>query len=395
MPEFKLPECASRNSKSRARVHKLKLTIAVVFGLLGITLVVTFPCLCWLKQKRNEPHSSLLDDSLLNLSYGTLLKATDGFSATNPIGAGSFGSVYKGLLQENGTVIAVKVLNLTRHGALKSFKAECEALKRVRHRNLLKVLTACSGTDYKGDEFKALVYEFMVNGSLQEWLHPNPAPNDADGHSKKLSLVQRIDISIDVASALDYLHNQCESPIIHCDLKPSNVLVDADMVGHVGDFGLAKIVLESTSDTKANMSSTGLRGTVGYAAPEYANGSQISREGDVYSYGALLLEMFTGLSPTSDMFRDNLNLHNYVYEAVPQRVVEITDPVLLYEGESHNSSQNSLQERNLVVQECLETIYRVGLACSVEEPRERMSIDKVATHLHSIRRKLFASSLLR
>ncbi|XP_030516451.2 probable LRR receptor-like serine/threonine-protein kinase At3g47570 isoform X2 [Rhodamnia argentea] len=234
----------------------------------------------------------------------------------------------------------------------------------------------------------------MVNGSLEEWLHPNPAPNDADGHSKKLSLVQRIDISIDVASALDYLHNQCESPIIHCDLKPSNVLVDADMVGHVGDFGLAKIVLESTSDTKANMSSTSLRGTVGYAAPEYANGSQISREGDVYSYGVLLLEMFTGLSPTSDMFRDNLNLHNYVSEAVPQRVVEITDPALLYEGESHNSSQNSLQERDLVVQECLETIYQVGLACSVEEPRERMSIDKVATHLHSIRRKLFASSLL-
>ncbi|XP_048129453.1 probable LRR receptor-like serine/threonine-protein kinase At3g47570 [Rhodamnia argentea] len=394
MPELELPECVSWKSKSRGRVHKLKLSIAVVFGLLGITLVVIFLYLYWLKRKRNEPNLSSSNDSFLNLSYGTLLKATDGFSSTNLIGAGSFGSVYKGLLQENGTVIAVKVLNLSQHGALKSFKAECEALKRVRHRNLPKVLTACSGTDYKGDEFKALVYEFMVNGSLEEWLHPNPAPNDADGHSKKLSLIQRIDIAIDVASALDYLHNQCESPIIHCDLKPSNVLVDGNMVGHVGDFGLAKIVLESTSDTKANMSSDGLRGTVGYAAPEYANGSQISREGDVYSYGVLLLEMFTRLSPTSDMFRNNLNLHNYVAEAVPQRVMEITDPVLLCEGESHNSSQNSLQERNLIVQECLETIHRVGLACSMEEPRERMSIDKVATHLHSIRRKLFASALL-
>ncbi|KAF8025181.1 hypothetical protein BT93_F2121 [Corymbia citriodora subsp. variegata] len=383
MPKFELPDCVSRNSKSS---HKLKLTVAVVFGLLGITLIATFLYLCWLKQKRNEPISSYLDVSLLNLSYGTLLKATYGFSSTNLIGAGSFGSVYKGLLQENGNVIVVKVLNLMRYGALKSFKAECEALRCIKHRNLLKVLT--------GDEFKALIYEFMVNGSLEEWLHPNSAPNDVDGYSKKLSLVQRINISIDIASALDYLHNQCESPIIHCDLKPSNVLLDVDMVGHVGDFGLAKIVLESTFDTRASLSFASLRGTVGYIAPEYANGSKVSREGDIYSYGVLLLEMFTGLSPTSDMFRDELNLRNYIAEALPQRAMEITDPVLLHEGESHNSFQDSLRERNRIFQECLETIYHVGLACSMEEPRRRMSIDKVANQLHLIRKKLFAASLL-
>ncbi|KAK3427959.1 hypothetical protein EUGRSUZ_F04081 [Eucalyptus grandis] len=373
MPVFELPKCVSQNSKSRGRVHKLKLTIAI---------------------RRNEPISSSLNDSLFNLSYGTLLKATDGFSSTNLIGVGSFGSVYKGLLQENGNVIAVKVLNLTRHGALKSFKAECEAFKSIKHRNLLKVLTACSSVDYKGDEFKALVYEFMINGSLEEWLHPNPAPNDADGHSKKLSLLQRINISIDVAFALDYLHNQCESPIIHCDLKPSNVLLDADMVGHVGDFGLTKIVLESMSDTRASMSSIGLKGTIGYTAPEYANGSPVSREGDVYSYGILLLEMFTGLSPTSDMFRDNLSLHNYVDKALPLQAKEITDPVLFHEGESRKSSQDLPRERNCILQECLETVYHIGLACSVEEPRRRMSIDKVATQLHSIKKKLFAVSSL-
>ncbi|KAI3442576.1 Protein kinase domain-containing protein [Psidium guajava] len=393
MPEFDLPRCVSQNSKSRGVVHKLKFIAAILFGLLGISIVFTFLYLCWLKQKRNEAISSCLDDSLWNLSYGTLLKATDGFSSTNLIGAGSFGSVYKGLLQENGNVIAVKVLNLTRHGALKSFKAECDALKRMKHRNLLKVLTVCSSIDYKGDEFKALVYEFMANGSLDEWLHPNPAPNDVDRHSMKLSLVQRVDISIDVAFALDYLHNQCGSPIIHCDLKPSNILLDADMVGHVGDFGLVKMVLESI-DTRANMSSAGLRGTIGYAAPEYASGNQVSKEGDVYSYGVLLLEMFTGLSPTDDIFRDNLSLHNYVDEALPQRAMEITDPVLLQERENHNSSRDSLHERNDVFQECLETIHHIGLACSVEEPRRRMSIDEVATQLHSIRKKLFAASLL-
>ncbi|KAK3427955.1 hypothetical protein EUGRSUZ_F04077 [Eucalyptus grandis] len=385
MPEFELPKCVSQNSKNRGRVHKLKLTIIIVFGLLGVLLVVASLSLCWLKQKRSEPTSSSLDDSLLNLSYGTLLKVTDGFSSTNLIGIGSFGSVYKGFLPENGNVIAVKVLDLTQYGALKSFKAECEALKRIKHRNLLKVLTACSGIDYKGDEFKALVYEFMVNSSLEEWLHPNLAPNDADGRSKKLSLVQRINISIDVASALDYLHNQCESPIIHCDLKPSNVLLDAELVGHVGDFGLAKIVHKSMSDTRANTSSASLRGTIGYAAPEYATGSQVSREGDVYSYGIFLLEMFTGLSPTSNIFRDNSNLYNYVAESLPQQAMEITDPVLLHEGESHNGSQDLLHERYRIFQESLETIYHIGLACSVEEPRRRMSIDKVATQLHLIR----------
>ncbi|KAL3737023.1 hypothetical protein ACJRO7_025877 [Eucalyptus globulus] len=406
MLEFELPKCVSQNSKSRGRVHKLKLTIVIVFGLLGVLLVVASLSLCWLKQKRSRLISSSLDNSLLNLSYQTLLKATDGFSSTNLIGIGSFGSVYKGFLPENGNVIAVKVLALTQHGALKSFKAECEALKHIKHRNILKVLMACSGIDYKGDEFKALVYKFMVNGSLEEWLHPNLAPNDADGRSKKLSLVQRINISIDVnvitprfqfnlwlIARNHYLHNQCESPIIHCDLKPSNVLLDAELVGHVGDFGLAKIVHKSMSDTRANTSSVGLKGTIGYAAPEYATGSQVSREGDVYSYGIFLLEMFTGLSPTSDIFRDNLNLYNYVAESLPQQAMEITDPMLLHEGESHNSSQDLLHERYRIFQECLEAIYHIGLACSVEEPRRCMSIDKVATRLHLIRQKFFAASL--
>ncbi|KAF8022006.1 hypothetical protein BT93_G2210 [Corymbia citriodora subsp. variegata] len=389
IPEFRLPKCISRPSKSKGEVRKLKLALFIIFGLLGVVLVLIFVFVCWLKKKKaQEPTSSSIANGRQNFSYGTLHRATDGFSSTNLIGLGSFGSVYRGTLQENGTDIAVKVLKLTHHGALKSFKAECEALKHIKHRNLLKVLTVCSGTDYGGNDFKALVYEFMVNGSLEEWLHPSPKPTDVDRPSKILSLIQRIKICIDVAFALDYLHNQCHSVIVHRDLKPSNVLLDAEMVGHVGDFGLAKIVLESTSCMNPHISSADLRGTIGYAAPEYGMGRGASIEGDVYSYGILLLEMFTGISPTAEIFKDNLNLHNFVEEALPERVLEITDPILVQEVES-----DAGQRRKSTVQDCLLVAYRIGIACSVGVPRERMSIADVAAQLRSIRDRLYAAGL--
>ncbi|KAK3422573.1 hypothetical protein EUGRSUZ_G03019, partial [Eucalyptus grandis] len=396
IPKFRLPKCISRHSKSKGEVHKLKLTLFIIFGLLGVVLVLIFVTVCWSKRKKaKEPTSSYIFDSWQNLSYGSLLRATDGFSSTNLIGIGSFGSVYRGTLQENGTNVAVKVFNLTRHGALKSFKAECEALKCIKHRNLLKVLTVCSGTDYVGNDFKALVYEFMVNGSLKEWLHPSPIPADVDRPSKNLSLIQRINISIDIAFALDYLHNQCHNIIVHCDLKPSNVLLDTEMVGHVGDFGLAKIVVESTSYTDTNMSSADLRGTIGYAAPAPLNEEFIHHKiVDAPFHRTLnfimrlcmcyflmaqpfeVLEMFTGIGPAVEIFKENLNLHNFVEEALLERVLEITDPILVQEVES-----DAGQRRKSTVQDCLLKIYRIGIACSVGVPRERMSIANVAVQL--------------
>ncbi|XP_030534649.2 probable LRR receptor-like serine/threonine-protein kinase At3g47570 [Rhodamnia argentea] len=385
IPEFQLPKCISSHSKSKGVALKLKLSLSVIFGILGVVLVLVLVYVCWLKKKKaREPTSSFTAETKQNLSYGTLLKATDGFSSTNLIGVGSFGSVYKGILQENGTKVAVKVLNLTHHGVIKSFKAECEALKRMKHRNLLKVLAVCSSTDYGGNDFKALVYELMVNGSLEEWLHPSLISTNADGPSKKLSLIHRIKISIDVAFALDYLHNQCHSTIVHCDIKPSNVLLDDEMVGHVGDFGLSKIILESTCYTNIDISSVGLRGTIGYAAPEYGMGSVVSTEGDVYSYGILLLEMLTGISPAAEIFKENSNLHNFVVEALPERVLEITDPFLVQEVEN-----DACQTRKSTIQDCLLMIYRIGIACSVRVPRERMSITDVAAQLGSIRDRLY------
>jgi len=157
----------------------------------------------------------------------------------------------------------VKVFNLLQKGASKSFVAECVALINIRHRNLVKILTACCSIDIQGNDFKALVYEFMINGSLEEWLHPVHTYKP-----RNLNLMQRLNIAIDVARVLDYLHNDCEMPIVHCDLKPSNVLLGGDMTAHVSDFGLAKFPSEDPRQLSTGQTSTvGIRGTVGYAAP--------------------------------------------------------------------------------------------------------------------------------
>ncbi|XP_077231440.1 receptor kinase-like protein Xa21 [Tasmannia lanceolata] len=385
--ELQLPACPVHVYNKRGKSHSLRVIISIVSVILFlIMLSCFFAPFYWKRKLRKNPFVSMpLEDLCLKLTYAELLRATNGFSLENLIGAGSYGSVYKGYLDHNETAIAVKVLNLQQHGASKSFNTECEALRNIRHRNLIRILTSCSSIDYQGNDFKALVFEYMPNGSLEMWLHQS---GDVQHPLMNLTLIQRLNVAIDVASALDYLHHHGQTPLVHGDLKPSNVLLDDDMNAHVGDFGLARFIFEDTANHSNNQSSSlTIKGSIGYVAPEYGMGGKRSTYGDVYSYGILLLEMFTGKAPTNNLFIDGLTLDQFAKTALPDRVIEITDPQLISEevqvvNNKNNENHTIMKNR---MHDCVVSMFRIGVSCCAESPRDRMQMGNVVTELHEIK----------
>ncbi|KAM7515115.1 hypothetical protein LguiA_004698 [Lonicera macranthoides] len=292
------------------------------------------------------------------VSYTELLQATNGFNESNLLGAGGVGSVYKGTLGtlSNEVNVAVKVFNLQLEGACKSFDVECEVLRNIRHRNLTKIVSSCSNPD-----FLALVLEYMPNGSLEKWLY---------SHNYCLTILERLNIMIDVAFALEYLHHGQTMPIIHCDLKPSNVLLDKDMIAHVCDFGIAKLLSEDEF-----MAQTKTLATIGYMAPEYIRQGLVSTKADVYSYGILLMETFTRKKPTDEIFSDNLTMRNWVYEASLGSIVQVVDADLIGKED----------EDFMAKKECASSILHLALDCSANIPTQRMSMEDVVVRLNKIK----------
>ncbi|KAI3809475.1 hypothetical protein L1987_25451 [Smallanthus sonchifolius] len=370
--ELGLPKCKETNK------YKKKFPLFVIVIII-VSVLFTVICLAyaWCKKKRkSQPSQSSMSERLMRVSYNQLLKATDGFSQANLIGNGGFSSVYKGILDEDeDKLVAIKVLHLQNRGAQRSFTRECEAWRNIRHRNLLKIITSCSSVDFQGNDFKALVYEFMSNGSLHDWLHPSESTSRS-----RLNLHQIINILKDVAYAIDYIHNHCIPTVVHGDLKPSNILLDDDMVAHVGDFGLAQIL-----ETSYLNSSTGWRGTIGYVAPgktHYGLNCEMTNSGDIYSFGILLLEVMTGKKPTDDMFNEGLTLHKFVSMAFPDHVTDVIDSRTLnvYQGMSYFNNEANAKK----IEECLASTVKIGVSCSLDSPPQRMDIQKVVHELRHI-----------
>uniref|UniRef100_A0A0E0F317 Receptor kinase-like protein Xa21 n=1 Tax=Oryza meridionalis TaxID=40149 RepID=A0A0E0F317_9ORYZ len=367
--------------------HKQSILLKVVLPMtimVSLVAVISIMWFCKRKHKRQSISSPSFGRKFPKVSYHDLVRATEGFSTSNLIGRGRYGSVYQGKLFEGRDVVAVKVFNLETRGAGKSFIAECNALKNVRHRNLVTILTACSSIDSAGNDFKALLYEFMPQGDLHNLLY---STRDGDGSSnlRNVSLAQRLSIAVDVSDALAYLHHNHQGTIVHSDIKPSNILLNDDMMAHVGDFGLARFRSDSATSSFVNSNSTSsiaIKGTIGYVAPECAEDGQVSTASDVYSFGIVLLEIFIRKKPTDDMFKDGLSIVKYTEINLPEKMLQIVDPQLLQELHICHETPTDVEKNEV---NCLLSVLNIGLNCTRLVPSERMSMQEVASKLHGIR----------
>ncbi|KAM0880828.1 hypothetical protein ACQ4PT_033321 [Festuca glaucescens] len=214
-----------------------------------------------------------------------LLQATNNFNDSNKLGEGGFGTVYWGRTSK-GVEIAVKRLKVMTAKAEMEFAIEVEILGRVRHRNLLSLRGFYAG----GDE-RLIVYDYMPNHSLLTHLHPHRGTPASQQHPP-LDWPRRVAIALGAAQGLAYLHHEATPHIIHRDIKASNVLLDADLVPKVADFGFAKLIPDGVTHL-----TTRVKGTLGYLAPEYAMWGKVSESCDVYSFGVLLLELVSARRP--------------------------------------------------------------------------------------------------
>uniref|UniRef100_A0A0E0JRK2 Receptor-like serine/threonine-protein kinase n=1 Tax=Oryza punctata TaxID=4537 RepID=A0A0E0JRK2_ORYPU len=260
---------ASELSGQKQKHSKKLITIPVVATSAVLLMIVV---LVLILRRRMVKTTTRVEGSLVSFTYRDLKSVTKKFS--EKLGGGAFGSVFKGSLPD-ATMVAVKKLEGFRQGE-KQFRSEVSTIGNIQHVNLIRLLGFCSEKSRR-----LLVYEYMPNGSLDKHLFGSNQP--------VLSWNTRYKIALGIARGLDYLHEKCRDCIIHCDIKPENILLDDSFAPKVADFGLAKLMGRDISRVL-----TTARGTVGYIAPEWIAGTAVTAKADVFSYGMTLLEIVSG-----------------------------------------------------------------------------------------------------
>ncbi|CAL5199140.1 unnamed protein product [Lathyrus oleraceus] len=341
-------------------------TIVVVVIIVILTLFVIsgmiYVGLKYLKKKENlsecPVENSDDDDGFLEsltsmpirFSYNDLETATNNFAVK--LGQGGFGSVYKGILQD-GTQIAVKKLEGIGQGK-KEFRVEVSIIGSIHHHHLVRLKGFCAEGSHK-----LLVYEYMENGSLDKWIFKK------NKREQSLDWNTRYNIALGTAKGLAYLHEDCDSKIVHCDIKPENVLLDSNFEAKVSDFGLAKLMNREQSHVFTTM-----RGTRGYLAPEWITNYAISEKSDVYSYGMVLLEIIGGRK-NYDANENSEKSHfpSFAYKMMEQgKVEDLVDPeVKMVEND-----------------ERVEIGLNVAFLCIQEDMSLRPSMNKVVQMLEGL-----------
>ncbi|KAF5740668.1 Serine/threonine-protein kinase [Tripterygium wilfordii] len=260
--------------------------------------------------------------------------STNGFADENVIGEGGYGIVYRGILEDN-TQVAIKNLLNNRGQAEKEFKVEVEAIGRVRHKNLVRLLGYCVEGAHR-----MLVYEYVDNGNLEQWLHGDVGP------CSPLTWEIRMNITLGAAKGLAYLHEGLEPKVVHRDVKSSNILLDRQWSTKVSDFGLAKLLVSERSYV-----TTRVMGTFGYVAPEYASTGMLNERSDVYSFGILLMEIISGRNPVDySRPQGEVNLVDWIKTMVSNRNAEsVLDPRLV-----EKPSSRALKRALLVALRCVD-----------------------------------------
>ncbi|EFJ04757.1 hypothetical protein SELMODRAFT_138277 [Selaginella moellendorffii] len=388
-----LPECRLEQDEARSdigtisAVQKLIPLYVVIAGSLGfcgfwaLFIILIRKRQKLLSQEEDEDEYSkkkryLNSSEVSNMSEGVawihpneLMSATSNYSHANIIGDGGFGIVYKAILAD-GSAVAVKKL-ITDGGfgmqGEREFLAEMQTLGKIKHKNLVCLKGySCDGKD------RILVYKYLKNGNLDTWLHCR------DAGVKPLDWKTRFHIILGAARGITFLHHECFPPIVHRDIKASNILLDEDFQAHVADFGLARLMRDA-GDTHV---STDVAGTVGYIPPEYNSSCMATMRGDVYSFGVVVLETIMGKRPTDKGFRRAGGIGHLAGERVTvQELQSAIDAAML--AENTTASPTNAGE---VSAEILE-VMKIACLCCVDKPGKRPEMTHVVRMLEGVERR--------